>query len=114
MCSCDAGYVLNSNERSCDGKFNYIVIVAHYKHTGHIMQCVYTCTCMYSQMLMNVHHLHVDKYVQTLLGVISVPVVMGMNWIVMEELVTVCITKVFSSNKNWHLYPKSNLLNLNF
>ena len=41
-------------------------------------------------MLMNVYHLHVVKHVQTLLVVISALVMMGMNWMMMEELVMVC------------------------
>ena len=42
-------------------------------------------------MLMNVHHLHVVKYVPTLLEVTSALVMMAMNWTMMEELVMVCI-----------------------
>ena len=39
---------------------------------------------------MNVCRHRVDKYVQILLEAISAPVMMGMNWIMMEELVMVC------------------------
>jgi len=41
-------------------------------------------------MLMSVYHLHVVKYVLTLLVVTSAPVMVGMNWIMMEELAMVC------------------------
>ena len=45
---------------------------------------------IYPQISMNVHHHRVDKYVQILLEAISAPVMMGMNWTMMEELVMVC------------------------
>ena len=42
-------------------------------------------------MLMSAHHLHVVKYVPTLLEVTSAPAMMAMIWTMMEELVMVCI-----------------------
>jgi len=90
VCSCDVGYVLNSNQHSCDGTYInlFTLIFAMIITIKHINKYVlvhrYMHMHMYLQISMNVYHLHVVKYVLTLLVAISAHVIMGMNWTVME------------------------------
>ena len=64
-------------------------IISQITHTH--VTCAHTNSNIYPQLLMNVCCHHVDKYVQILLEAISAPVMMGMNWTMMEELVMVCL-----------------------
>lgn len=78
QCSCNPGYLLNSNGRNCTGVF--IILCVHIITTA-ISDITYTKLRynkfnFHLQILMSVLHPHVIKYAQTMMATISVLVKM--------------------------------------